>query len=113
MVSSVTISFGVSLTLLMWTTGWWCVGHVIYLGIKGCKDSSGICYFSNHSGSDIIGFLFAFGASMAYFFIAHKVVNALYGGQLPDGSPIGNMEKIMRSYMNSQQPSRSERRKNK
>lgn len=97
--------FLVAITHLTWVSGWWAFGHFIYLIGKGCSE----CMFTDYAFEDFFGGFLAFGASYTYCYIGYYVINALYKGELPDGSPIGNMEKMLKSMMN--QPNRKEKRK--
>ena len=85
----------VTLTHFIWVIGWWGFGHSVYLLAKGCTART--CSFTDFSSEDWFGGLLAIGASFIYIYIGHKVINALYKGELPDGSPVGNIEKLLRN----------------
>jgi len=86
----------VTITHLIWVFGWWCLGHTIYLLARGCKSDIYLtCSFTNFASEDFIGGIFLIGASYLYVYIGHKVINALYKGELPDGSPLASMDKLI------------------
>ena len=68
----------------IWTGGWWCFGHFIFLISVGCEESG----FGSCSGSDPIGLLAFFGSSILFFYIARHVLDFLYKGKLPGGEDI-------------------------
>lgn len=101
---TILVEFGVALTHVMWSGTWWLVGHTLYLIVRGCTDArTKECNFMNYATEDFLAALFFFIGSMVYCYIGHRVIKAVYGGQLPDGTPISNMQKIMKNFMNTQQ----------
>jgi hypothetical protein len=104
--------FLITITHALFTGGGWLVGHVVYLIGRGCTDAKlGVreCYFFNFAGEDFIGAFLALAASYLYVYMARHVVKALYGGVLPDGSPVNNITKIMEGMFRGNQPKAKKR----
>ena len=101
----------VTITHLIWVFSWWMFGHCIFLLAKGCTIKT--CSFSDHSSEDFLGGIFGMLASYSYIYIGHKVINAIYKGELPDGSSVSNIEKVLQNIGIQMNGNRKTRRNKK
>ncbi len=83
-ISSLTPEIIVAITHFAWTFGWWVIGHLLYLAYANCDEKGMMGCASN----DLVGFIFAFGSSIVYFYIARHVLNFLYKKELPGGEDL-------------------------
>lgn len=93
------------ITHFIWISGWWAFGHFIFLIYYGWEDN-GIRSFTNHTDKDYLAMFFLCMASYLYVWIGQKVIQVLYGKELPTEM----ISQIAHTVLNNNIP-RDERRK--